>query len=296
MVWMSSGFAKSRIALSSSLSLRTFVLPFLPPRINKVASLPSCANNASRRRTVGSSKTCYLPFKQKRESPADAARKQGLEGLASRLEAQNPEDQDVKALAADHLNEKAGIKTAADALRGAREILAQSWSEDIAVRGGLRRLLRQRARLVVHNGQSRRTAAKGKYKNLQGYQARCNKVTWRQMMALRRAVQDIGLRFGNHTAYKQDCLVSPGNESYQWFTAGATPARRGSGTGVRSVYCTYVCQGVAPGSQRALRSRSGRSLSEKPPQDPDDSSRWTDWHRWTRNRASRRLARCCDQR
>ena len=137
----------------------------------------------------------YLPFKQKRESPADTARKQGLEGLASRLEAQKPEDQDVKALAAEHLNEKAGIKTAADALRGAREILAQSWSEDVAVRRGLRRLLRQRARLVVHNDKSARASAKGKYKNLLGFQARCNKVAWRQMMALRRAVHEIGLRF-----------------------------------------------------------------------------------------------------
>ena len=136
----------------------------------------------------------YLPFKQKRESPADTARKQGLDGLASRLEARKPEDQDVKALAAEYLNEKAGIKTAADALRGAREILAQSWSEDVSVRRGLRRLLRQRARLVVH-GQSARGAAKGKYKNLLGYQARCNKVAWRQMMALRRAVHEIGLRF-----------------------------------------------------------------------------------------------------
>lgn len=137
----------------------------------------------------------YLPFKQKQESPADTARKQGLEGLASRLDAQKPEDQDVKALAAEHLNEKAGINTTADALRGAREIIAQSWSEDVTVRRGLRRLLRQRARLVVHDGQSVRGAAKGKYKNLLGYQARCNKVAWRQMMALRRAVHEIGLRF-----------------------------------------------------------------------------------------------------
>lgn len=137
----------------------------------------------------------YLPFKQKRESQADTARKQGLEGLASRLEARKPEDQDVKALAAEYLNEKAGIKTTADALRGAREILAQSWSEDVTVRRGLRRLLRQRALLVVHNDQSARGAAKGKYKNLLGFQARCNKVAWRQMMALRRAVHEIGLRF-----------------------------------------------------------------------------------------------------
>ena len=200
----------------------------------------------------------YLPFKQKRESPADAARKQGLEGLASRLEAQNPEDQDVKALAADHLNEKAGIKTAADALRGAREILAQSWSEDIAVRGGLRRLLRQRARLVVHNGQSRRTAAKGKYKNLQGYQARCNKVTWRQMMALRRAVQDIGLRFE---------ITLPTNKAVSFLletkaTSGSPQVRLQLGAVAARAFEAYIAPKFAKELLQVLNERCDREAVE----------------------------------
>jgi len=136
----------------------------------------------------------YLPFKPKRESPATVARKQGLEELASRLDAQQSEDRDINALAAGYLKPDAGITTPAEALRGAREIIAQSWSEDTAVRRGLRPILRQSARIVVH-GDSPAGAVKGKYKNLLGYQARLGKVAWRQMMALRRAVQEIGLRY-----------------------------------------------------------------------------------------------------
>ena len=136
----------------------------------------------------------YLPFKPKRETPAAAARKQGLEELAKRLDAQQSEDGDVNALASEYVKPDAGVSTVAEALRGAREIIAESWSEDAAVRRGLRPILRQYARLVVH-GDSPAGAAKGKYKNLLGYQARLGKVAWRQMMALRRAVQEIGLRF-----------------------------------------------------------------------------------------------------
>lgn len=136
----------------------------------------------------------YLPFKPKRESPATAARKQGLEELATRLDAQQPEDSDINALAAGYLKPEAGITTPAEALRGAREIIAESWSMDAAVRRGLRPMLRQYARIIVH-GDCPAGAAKGKYKNLLGYQARLGKVAWRQMMALRRAVQEIGLRY-----------------------------------------------------------------------------------------------------
>ena len=137
----------------------------------------------------------HLPFRPKRESPADAAIKQGLEGLARRLGEQNPADRDLNALAAAYVKPDTGVNTSADALRGAREILAQSWSEDPALRRDLRAMLRREARLVIHDSEAARSAAKGKYRNLFGYQARLHKVAWRQVMALRRAVRDIGLGF-----------------------------------------------------------------------------------------------------
>ncbi len=137
----------------------------------------------------------YLPFRQRRENAADAAIKQGLEGLAKRLAEQNPADTDLGALAIEYLKPEAGVCTTADALRGAREILAKSWSEDVGLRRDLRALLRQEARLVIRNDEAAKRASKGKHKNLIGYQARLNKVAWRQMMALRRAVREVGLGF-----------------------------------------------------------------------------------------------------
>jgi transcriptional accessory protein Tex/SPT6 len=137
----------------------------------------------------------YLPFRPRRETPADAAIKQGLDGLARRLAEQNPADTDLSALAAEYLKPEAGVSTAADALRGAREILAKSWSEDVSLRRDLRAMLRQEARLVIANDDDAKRSAKGKYRNLFGYQARLPKVAWRQMMALRRAVREVGLGF-----------------------------------------------------------------------------------------------------
>ena len=137
----------------------------------------------------------YQPFRPKRESPADIAIKQGLEGLAQRLGEQNATDRDLDALAAEYVKPDAGINTSADALRGAREILAQWWSEDAALRRDLRAMLRRESRLVIQSDDAAKNAAKSKYKNLIGYQARLHKVAWRQMMALRRAVRDVGLGF-----------------------------------------------------------------------------------------------------
>ena len=137
----------------------------------------------------------YLPLRQKSETAADRAIKQGLGGLAKRLAEQNPADRDLDAVAAAYVKPEAGISSAADALRGAREILAQSWCEDAGVRRGLRAMLRQEARLVISGNEAAKKAAQGKYRNLISYQARLPKVAWRQVMALRRAVREIGLGF-----------------------------------------------------------------------------------------------------
>ncbi len=137
----------------------------------------------------------YLPLRQRSETAADRAIKQGLGGLAKRLAEQNAADRDLDAVAAEYVKPEAGVASAADALRGAREILAQSWCEDAGLRRGLRAMLRQEARLVISGNEAARKAAQGKFRNLIGYQARLPKVAWRQVMALRRAVREIGLGF-----------------------------------------------------------------------------------------------------
>jgi protein Tex len=87
----------------------------------------------------------YLPFRPKRRTRATIARERGLEPLASRLLAQDPADCfDPLAAAAAFVNEELGVATAEDALAGARDIIAETVSEDAAARSLLRGLFARR--------------------------------------------------------------------------------------------------------------------------------------------------------
>jgi protein Tex len=77
----------------------------------------------------------YLPYKQKRKTRASVAREKGLEPLANLILSQKHHD--VEGLAAKYLNDK--VATVADALAGARDIIAEFVSEDERARNLVRR-------------------------------------------------------------------------------------------------------------------------------------------------------------
>jgi len=80
----------------------------------------------------------YLPFRPKRRTRATIAKEKGLEPLADQVYAQGSED--PFALAAPFINEEKGVKTAEEALAGARDIIAERVSEDETARARLRQL------------------------------------------------------------------------------------------------------------------------------------------------------------
>lgn len=86
----------------------------------------------------------YLPFKPKRKSRADEARKKGLEPLAKQLMAQNGADPEV--LASRYL--KGDLTEIEDALSGARDIIAEWLNEHIFLRRKLRSLFERKAILT----------------------------------------------------------------------------------------------------------------------------------------------------
>jgi uncharacterized protein len=87
--------------------------------------------------TLAEVEDIYRPFKPKRKTRAGVARAKGLEPLALRLLEQNPSD-DPEALAAGYIDAEKDIPDAAAALAGARDILAESFSDDAAIRSALR--------------------------------------------------------------------------------------------------------------------------------------------------------------
>ena len=98
--------------------------------------------------TLAEVEDLYRPYKPKRRTRATAAREKGLEPLAALLFAQARDCPDPAAAAADCIDPEKGVETAADALQGANDIIAEWISDDAAVRKTLRALIWQRGRLV----------------------------------------------------------------------------------------------------------------------------------------------------
>jgi uncharacterized protein len=93
--------------------------------------------------TIAELEDIYLPYKPKRKTKAQAAKENGLEPLALLLLEQK--DIDVVVEAEKFINEK--IKSADEALQGARDIIAETINEDAQVRAKLRKLFEDTATL-----------------------------------------------------------------------------------------------------------------------------------------------------
>lgn len=79
----------------------------------------------------------YLPYKPKRRTRAMIAREKGLEPLAMLILAQ-PLEGDVEAEAKKWINPEFNLETVEDVLSGARDIVAESISENAAIRQAVR--------------------------------------------------------------------------------------------------------------------------------------------------------------
>ncbi|MFA6854432.1 MAG: Tex family protein [Bacteroidales bacterium] len=83
----------------------------------------------------------YLPFKSKRQTRAEKARKKGLEGLAKWLMSQ--QSGSVSSKASEFINEE--VKDEEDALQGARDIIAEWVNEDANTRQIVRNIFSREA-------------------------------------------------------------------------------------------------------------------------------------------------------
>ncbi|MEW5960991.1 MAG: Tex family protein, partial [Chloroflexota bacterium] len=89
----------------------------------------------------------YLPYKPRRRTRATVARERGLEPLAQTMLAQAVTQGDLAGIAAQFLTDE--VPTPADALAGARDIIAETVAEDADVRAVVRRRTGVEAWLVV---------------------------------------------------------------------------------------------------------------------------------------------------
>lgn len=83
----------------------------------------------------------YLPFKKRKKTKADSAREKGLGPLAKIIMSQRSDD--VEFLASKYLSES--VADEAEALQGARDIMAEWINENLYIRKNLRRLFQRKA-------------------------------------------------------------------------------------------------------------------------------------------------------
>ena len=108
---------------------------------------PELAAAIDSARTLAEVEDLYRPYKQKRRTRATVAREKGLAPLAELLLAQRRDCPDPAQAAQEFIDPEKGVETAADALQGANDIVAELLSDDAVIRKTLRELLRRQGRL-----------------------------------------------------------------------------------------------------------------------------------------------------
>lgn len=145
----------------------------------------------------------YLPYKKKRKTRADAAREKGLGPLAKIIMSQNVNN--LESLAEKHLNDQ--ISTTAEALQGARDLIAEWISEDRYVRKNLRRLFQQKALITSKEVKSKKEEnGAQKYAQYCDWQENLNKIPSHRLLAMLRAENEGFVKI-SITAETQEALL-----------------------------------------------------------------------------------------
>lgn len=131
----------------------------------------------------------YLPYKPKRQTRAEIARKKGLEDLAKVIMAQHPIDVDAKA----QPFVKGDVKDVKDAIAGARDIIAEWVNEDEYARNTIRNLF-QREAVITSKVVKGKEEEGDKYRDYFDYSEKLSKATSHRILAIRRGESEGFLR------------------------------------------------------------------------------------------------------
>ncbi len=130
----------------------------------------------------------YLPYKPKRKTKASVARERGLQPLADKIFEQT--NIDIQLEAAKYIDEGKGVSTTADALAGARDILAELIAENADLRAKMRDLFLSQG--VFHSKLIKGKEEAGqKYKDYFDWSEPVKSAPSHRVLALRRGEKEI---------------------------------------------------------------------------------------------------------
>ncbi|WNZ21748.1 RNA-binding transcriptional accessory protein [Leptolyngbya sp. NK1-12] len=139
----------------------------------------------------------YLPYRPKRRTKATIAREKGLEPLAEWIKSLNQPQAPATALepeAAKYVSEERGVRSAADALQGASDILAEEVAEKANLRAYLRDYLIQSG-LFVSRVKPDYPEGSTKFEMYRAFQAKVKAIAPHNLLALYRGEAEGILEF-----------------------------------------------------------------------------------------------------
>ena len=143
----------------------------------------------------------YLPYKPKRKTRAEVARKRGLDPLADAI--LHRPNGDPEQYAKAYITEE--VPTVADALQGARDILAERMNEDERVRNTLRRSFELTAQISSKVVKSKQEEAQN-YRTYFDFSEPLKRCTSHRLLAIRRGESEGFLRVDISPRDEEDCI------------------------------------------------------------------------------------------
>ncbi len=144
----------------------------------------------------------YLPYKPKRKTRAEIARQKGLEPLALLLMMQR--ENDLKKKVQEFV--KGEVKDESDALKGARDIIAEQISEDERARNQIRNLFSRQGMVtakVIKRKESDEAAAK--YRDYFDFNEPLKRCSSHRLLAIRRGESEGILKVTLSPAHEEEC-------------------------------------------------------------------------------------------
>ena len=166
---------KRREAILKSLDEQEKLTPELEKKVNQAA-------------TMSELEDIYLPYKPKRKTRASVAREKGLEPLATQLFEQGKLD--LESLATQFVDEEKDVKSAEDALQGARDIIAEWVNENAEARAEMREFFVRKGvfKTKLIPGKEEEGA---KYKDYFEWEEPIDKAPSHRILAMRRAEKEM---------------------------------------------------------------------------------------------------------
>ncbi len=128
----------------------------------------------------------YRPYRPKRRTKATIAKEKGLEPLATIIWMQNLKEP-LDNVAAKYINDEKEVKTAEDAINGAKDILAEMISDEADYRKEIRRRTFAQGKLVV---KAKDKTAESVYEMYYAYEEEIKKIAPHRILAINRGEKE----------------------------------------------------------------------------------------------------------